>query len=307
MRLLALITEDWDEITDAITEVRTRLGDLDIIIDTSRVDPDLSNDSVYHTTSAWTWLKRKTFKTISPAWINLLGDIHKTMEYDGYIVICDKKKVQSDPSVNGEYTFFDDKHILEVYGNKTKRKHWGLQFTAYNLIHEILHAMDYERGAGPTALHDYLLESKTLDAYIEGFKKKDIADLLPTINKRAKGLVLMMKMWGMPIRVTEGFRSYERQNELYEQGRTTPGSIVTNAKGGESYHNFGVAFDVVFREKGYDAPQKDWERLGQFGKILGLSWGGDWTGFVDRPHFQFTKGYGLEQFRKGEVDLSKFN
>ncbi|WVE38856.1 M15 family metallopeptidase, partial [Priestia megaterium] len=45
--------------------------------------------------------------------------------------------------------------------------------------------------------------------------------------------------------ITEGFRSIEQQHKLYSQGRTTPGIIVTNAKGGYSYHNYGLAFDIA--------------------------------------------------------------
>ena len=47
------------------------------------------------------------------------------------------------------------------------------------------------------------------------------------------------------VEITEGFRSIEQQHKLYSQGRTTPGIIVTNAKGGYSYHNYGLAFDIA--------------------------------------------------------------
>ena len=104
--------------------------------------------------------------------------------------------------------------------------------------------------------------------------------------KKADTLVEIMKLLGKDIRITESYRSCERQNALYAQGRTTVGSIVTNAKCGESYHNYGLAFDVVFRETGYNAPEADWQLLGTIGKALSLNWGGDWKGFVDRPHFE---------------------
>ena len=305
MKLLALITEDWDEIKTALSHARITLG---IEIEEVKVKPDLSKENLYTTVSAWAKLLRQDTKSIDPKWIKLLGDFNSSGKYDGYILICDKKKVLSTKSMYGDYTNLDGFHIMEVYATKSTKKQWGLPFTTYNLMHECLHALDYERGAGLKALHDYVDTHDTLDEYIEEIKKKvQITDLLPTVKKRAKALELMMKIWGTPIRITEGYRSNERQDELYAQGRTTPGNIVTNAKAGESFHNYGVAFDVVFREKGYNAPQEDWERLGQFGRILGLSWGGDWKGFVDRPHFQHTKGYGIEQFKKGEVDLSKFN
>jgi len=99
--------------------------------------------------------------------------------------------------------------------------------------------------------------------------------------KKADTLVEIMGLINKPIRVTEAHRNCKRQNELFNQIPK-----VTNAKCGESYHNYGLAFDVVFRETGYNAPEADWQLLGTIGKALGLNWGGDWKGFVDRPHFE---------------------
>lgn len=50
---------------------------------------------------------------------------------------------------------------------------------------------------------------------------------------------------GIKLRVAQATRAIAQQNALYDQGRTVPGKIVTNAKGGESYHNYGLAIDVV--------------------------------------------------------------
>lgn len=128
-------------------------------------------------------------------------------------------------------------------------------------------------------------------------------DLRPLVARKRDALIAAALKAGMPIRVTEGVRSCSRQNELYAQGRTTPGRIVTNARCGESMHQYGVAFDVVFRNTGYEG---DWRALGAMGKKLGLEWGGDWVAFVDRPHFQLTLGYSLDDFNNGRVDYSKF-
>lgn len=101
---------------------------------------------------------------------------------------------------------------------------------------------------------------------------------------------------GYNLRITQGYRSIEQQNELYAQGRTKAGQIVTKAKGGDSLHNYGLAFDVVDKDKGYNV---DWNKIGQIGKDAGLEWGGDWKSFQDRPHFQYTGGYSLSQVKKG--------
>jgi peptidoglycan LD-endopeptidase CwlK len=96
--------------------------------------------------------------------------------------------------------------------------------------------------------------------------------------------------------VTTGLRTYEQQNDLYSQGRTTEGGVVTNARGGESYHNFGLAVDVVpLTDNGgidWGASQLEdgWSTIGNYGAATGLEWGGNWESFVDRPHFRDTLG-----------------
>jgi peptidoglycan LD-endopeptidase CwlK len=130
--------------------------------------------------------------------------------------------------------------------------------------------------------------------------------LQPLVQRKAQALVESMGLLGLPIRITEGFRSIERQNELYAQGRTTPGQIVTNAKGGQSFHNYGVAVDFVFRNGGYNVPESHWQTLGHVAKLEGFEWGGDWVGFKDRPHVELTLGYKLADFQNGKVDYSKY-
>jgi len=87
---------------------------------------------------------------------------------------------------------------------------------------------------------------------------------------------------GFDLRITSSYRSFDEQASLYVQGRGLPGSVVTNAKPGESSHNYGLSVDVVDRKSGYNI---DWKELGKIGKQSGLKWGGDWWKFIDRPHF----------------------
>ena len=133
-------------------------------------------------------------------------------------------------------------------------------------------------------------------------KKKVNFALVPLVQRKADELIALAASKGMPIRITEASRSKERQDELYAQGRTKPGNIVTNAKGGESIHQYKCAFDVVFTKTGYEG---DWDTLGALGKSIGLEWGGDWK-FKDRPHFQMTLGYTLADFQKNDIDWNKF-
>lgn len=99
------------------------------------------------------------------------------------------------------------------------------------------------------------------------------------------------------IRITQGIRSYDEQDALYQQGRSMDGPLVTNARPGFSWHNYGLAFDfclllknkevtwnrnVDFNEDG----KADWMQVVKIAKRHGFEWGGDWTTFKDYCHFQ---------------------
>lgn len=109
---------------------------------------------------------------------------------------------------------------------------------------------------------------------------------------------------GKCLRVTEGFRTFKRQEELYAIGRDTPGRrTVTNAKPGESFHNYGCAIDVCFR--GSDPYlEKDpkgifyWKEFGRLSKLHGFVWGGDFTYISDKPHIQLTYGLTLPEIQE---------
>lgn len=101
-----------------------------------------------------------------------------------------------------------------------------------------------------------------------------------------------------------GNRSYADQDELYAQGRTQPGKIVTKARGGYSNHNFGIAGDFgVFRGKAYldgsDATlaAKVHKACSVHAKACGLAWGGTWTGFTDLPHYEVSTGLTMAEKR----------
>lgn len=140
-------------------------------------------------------------------------------------------------------------------------------------------------------------------------KQPDAPDygLLPEPAYLASRLVALCALEGMQVFVTEGYRSLARQDELYARGRTAPGSIVTNAKGGQSFHNWRVAFDVAFLKDGKATYEGDWGKVGAIGESLGLEWGGRWDAILDRPHFQYAGGYTLQDFINGKVDYGKFS
>jgi hypothetical protein len=95
---------------------------------------------------------------------------------------------------------------------------------------------------------------------------------------------------GIDLRVVRGYRSPETQLKYYNQGRVTPGAIITFAPPGFSYHNYGLAVDVCeFKNGKPDWNSKRWDEIGQIGKKYGLVWGGDWKRLVDKPHFQLSR------------------
>jgi peptidoglycan L-alanyl-D-glutamate endopeptidase CwlK len=103
---------------------------------------------------------------------------------------------------------------------------------------------------------------------------------------------------GIRVKMTCGYRSIEEQNRLYALGRTQPGKIVTNARGGRSWHNFGLAADYAFVIGGQLTWNGPWKVFGRIAKECGLEWGGSWTKFPDRPHVQWRKGKSLTELRR---------
>jgi peptidoglycan L-alanyl-D-glutamate endopeptidase CwlK len=129
---------------------------------------------------------------------------------------------------------------------------------------------------------------------VDARSEKNIATLLPEVQPVARALVQKAALNGIRIKVISGLRTYEEQDELYAQGRTKPGSQVTNARGGYSNHNFGTAFDIgVFEGQKYLPDSVKYKAVGVLGTDLGLEWGGDWKSINDQPHFQLRPAWAL--------------
>ncbi len=98
--------------------------------------------------------------------------------------------------------------------------------------------------------------------------------------------------------ITETERSFKRSDDLYAQGRTKPGNIVTNAKGGDSLHNYGFAIDFVILVNGKMSWKVDdnWMIVVKCFEEEGWSWGGKWR-FKDYPHVEKTLGMSLSQVK----------
>jgi len=131
------------------------------------------------------------------------------------------------------------------------------------------------------------------------FSNERIARLHPRIREDAAALInAVERELGIRLRVTQGLRTFAEQDALYAQGRTKKGKIVTNARGGQSFHNFGLAIDVCEIRDGKAIWDCDWARIAPVAKRLGWEWGGDWKSFPDRPHFQKVFGRSTAQLRE---------
>jgi len=125
-------------------------------------------------------------------------------------------------------------------------------------------------------------------------EEKLLSNLDPRLEPLARQFLANARAAGHRIFLTQGRRTIAEQNALFAKGRTTDGAKVTNAKGGDSPHNYGLAIDFAFLDAKGGASWADsnpWAAVAAFGKALGLTWGGDWKKFVDRPHLELSEEF----------------
>lgn len=125
----------------------------------------------------------------------------------------------------------------------------------------------------------------------------------PVVKESALELIKRAYKEKIYVQISSGFRSFADQNALYAQGRTKSGNVVTNARGGYSNHNFGLAIDYFLvsddGSKALWTVNDKWRRVAAIGKELGFAWGGDWKSFPDYPHLEMTGGLTTAQLRAG--------
>lgn len=133
---------------------------------------------------------------------------------------------------------------------------------------------------------------------------RDIDLLLPPVAERCRSLIADCKAQDIDLLVTATYRDLECQERLYAQGRLLPGPIVTWAGPGDSWHNWGRAFDVVPLRNGKPVwgirglDKELWVQVGAIGVSCGLEWGGNWDRHPDYPHFQDRMGATLQRLKK---------
>lgn len=148
-----------------------------------------------------------------------------------------------------------------------------------------------------------------IEATWDAATNKQLAQLHPDFAPLAARFInTVERQLGIRLRIPRegGYRSLQRQAELYAQGRTAPGRIVTNARPGKSYHNYGLAVDVVEIKDGraiWDNPRL--QEIAAIGKSLGMRWGGDFRSIKDTPHYEFSGGFStaelLQRVQRGHT------
>jgi peptidoglycan LD-endopeptidase CwlK len=114
------------------------------------------------------------------------------------------------------------------------------------------------------------------------------------------------------IRIVQGLRTFAEQDALYQQGRTKPGNRVTNARGGASFHNYGLAIDFAllydkdkngtYETLSWDTlkdmdkdGEADWAEVVRIFEEAGYVWGGNFSSIKDNPHLEKTFGFTWRQ------------
>jgi peptidoglycan LD-endopeptidase CwlK len=126
-----------------------------------------------------------------------------------------------------------------------------------------------------------------------------VITLQPVAQIEARRFMKRIAKAGITARIISGTRTYAEQDRIFRQGRYgNPGPKVTNARGGRSNHNFGIAWDIgIFNDGRYLGNSPFYDKAGSAGVSDMVEWGGNWTSFKDRPHYQLYTSYSTSETR----------
>lgn len=132
---------------------------------------------------------------------------------------------------------------------------------------------------------------------------RSLDDLRLDVRANVETLLSLCRAQGLNVLITQTKRDNEYQAYLYAQGRTRPGSIITNSRT-TTFHGAGLAVDFCENIRGHEYDDASFFRnVAIIAKAMGFSWGGDWKGFPDNPHLQWDdRGrYTTARLRAGAV------
>ena len=129
--------------------------------------------------------------------------------------------------------------------------------------------------------------------------ERHIASLQPRAQAAARRFLARVRDAGIEARVISGTRTYAEQNALFRRGRFgNPPPVVTKARGGQSNHNFGIAWDIgIFRNGAYQGVTPLYRKAAEVGLEPGLEWGGNWRTFQDEPHYELSCNHRITAVR----------
>lgn len=129
--------------------------------------------------------------------------------------------------------------------------------------------------------------------------ERNIRSLRTDAQEAARRSIKRLRDAGVDARVISGTRSYAEQAALFRQGRFgDKRPIVTKARAGQSWHNFGLAWDIgIFDNGAYVTREQPYKAAGAHAKAPELEWGGDWKSFKDYPHYQLKQASGVSAAR----------
>ncbi len=143
------------------------------------------------------------------------------------------------------------------------------------------------------AAQEWMNDAESIRVEIGSFDERterNIATLTPETQRAAriwlKTAKAIAEAEGYDVRIICGTRTYKEQDALFSKRPR-----VTKARGGQSMHNFGIAWDVgIFRGKEYFGDHALYTKVGKlYNQVPGITWGGTWKSFVDQPHYQLSK------------------
>jgi peptidoglycan L-alanyl-D-glutamate endopeptidase CwlK len=155
------------------------------------------------------------------------------------------------------------------------------------------------------ASDDFDVEFRRIRALYEEFDSRSegvIATLLPVAQDAVRRFLSIVKAeYKNDVRLLSGTRTYAEQNALFAKR-----PVVTKAKGGQSNHNFGIAWDIGIFERGNYLTGKNKKETDEYRKVAAIvkrefekeiEWGGDWKSFTDLPHYQLRTGKSTSEIR----------
>ena len=189
--------------------------------------------------------------------------------------------------------------------SKIHNKPWGTQIPfEHNGVKYIGVLEEHVGGrvAGPHPGISVFIESSGKQIGYSDKTKKILSGLNPKFKPLVEALLNIATAQGMRPELVSGARTLTEQKRIFEQGRSSPGNIVSDAKPGVSLHNYGLAVDIAALDSGGKVyyPDKNWySKLSKIAKQLGLWWGGDFKR-EDIGHFQYP--IRADQVKKARAD-----